>query len=244
MKLKGIIKIKGKIRAVSGISIGGSSSALELNVYENDIIKTSQAVPYISGSSLKGKMRDILAKIVGSLDETEDLTLNHNISELFGSPENIKEHGNILETQLQIQDAFAETVIEKRGNETIKRFAGSVFENIKTEYPFIEMKTENTTDRYTKKSMPRKLVRTLPEEIFPFEMKYKIFNETKKTEHLKHIKAALKMLEDEFIGGNGSRGYGQIKFENVKATEYLIENYELVENKNFKYTDILNPKID
>lgn len=244
MKLKGIIKIKGKIRAISGISIGSSSSALEVNVHENDIITTSKGVPYISGSSLKGKMRDILAQTVGSENEIQDLTLNHNISELFGSPENIKENNRTIDAQLQIQDAFAETVIKKTGNTTIKSLKGSNFKNIKTEYPFTELKTENTTDRFSKKSMPRKLIRTLPEAMFPFEMKYKIFDDTKKMGHLMHIKAALKMLEDEYVGGNGSRGYGQVKFENIKVTEHLITNFKLDKSGTELYINFLNQKIN
>ena len=243
MKLKGIIKIQGNIRAISGISIGSTSSALEVNVYENDIIKTSQGVPYISGSSLKGKLRDMLAKIAGSKDEIEDLEENPNISKLFGSPENIKENNLAIDSRLLIQDAYAKTIIEKRGNKIIKRFADDKFINAQTEYSFVELKTENTIDRFSKKSMPRKLIRTLPEAIFPFELKYKILDNDK-NEHLKQIKTALKMLEDEYIGGNGSRGNGQIEFEKVEVTEYLITDFVLNKKGTMLYTDLLNQEIN
>ena len=76
MKLKGIITISGEIRAISGISIGGSTSALNANVHENDIIQTKNGVPYISGNSLKGKMRDMLARLVGTLTEEQDFNVD------------------------------------------------------------------------------------------------------------------------------------------------------------------------
>jgi CRISPR-associated protein Csm3 len=33
------------------------------------------------------------------------------------------------------------------------------------------------------------------------------------------LDAAMKLLEDDYLGGNGSRGYGQIVFSNVKTEE-------------------------
>ncbi|MBT3208610.1 MAG: type III-A CRISPR-associated RAMP protein Csm3 [Bacteroidetes bacterium] len=236
--LKGIIKISGNIKAVSGISIGGSTAALETNVFENDIIKTSNGVPYISGNSLKGKMRDMLAKIEGSVDEESDFNSYKYISEIFGSPEEFK-NGNIIGAKLHVKDAFANAILENG----VKRYNGKSFMLAKTDYSFTEMKTENATDRNSKKSMPRNNIRTFSEVIFPFQMKYKIFEEDINPA-IKHIKAALKFLQDDYIGGNGSRGYGQIEFQNVQVHKHLINEFEFDKTGELINQDLLKETIE
>ena len=49
----------------------------------------------------------------------------------------------------------------------------------------------------------------------------------------------MKLIEDNYLGGSGSRGFGQITFDNVKISkrnnDYYIENKEeeiIVENSN------------
>lgn len=57
MKLRGKIFIDGKIEALTGLNIGGSMTDIVIGGIDNSVIKTPEGVPYIPGSSLKGKMR-------------------------------------------------------------------------------------------------------------------------------------------------------------------------------------------
>lgn len=62
MRLMGKLFINGKIRALTGLSIGGSKTDVAIGDIDNCVIKTSEGVPYIPGSSLKGKIRSLLEK--------------------------------------------------------------------------------------------------------------------------------------------------------------------------------------
>jgi len=67
--LKGIIKLECKIRVLTGLHIGGSKENVEIGGIDNIVIKVpvlkldeaiERDVPYIPGSSIKGKMRALL----------------------------------------------------------------------------------------------------------------------------------------------------------------------------------------
>lgn len=67
MKLIGKIIIKGSLITQTGLHLGGSKSSLNIGSIDNNVIKTAKGVPYIPGSSIKGKLRSLLAKVEGAL---------------------------------------------------------------------------------------------------------------------------------------------------------------------------------
>jgi CRISPR-associated protein Csm3 len=100
------------------------------------------------------------------------------------------------------------------------------------ELDYTESKWENTIDRKSGTAgNPRQIERVPAEAIFSFEIVYDIYddkknNKFKKEIHLEEIKKALRLLQDDYLGGSGSRGYGKIVFENLSAVEKTIKNYE------------------
>ena len=61
MQLKKKIFIKGKIISKSGILVGGTNSALEIGGIDKYVIRNPlDNMPYIPGSSIKGKMRSLM----------------------------------------------------------------------------------------------------------------------------------------------------------------------------------------
>ena len=79
------IQITGTIEAVTGMHIGGSSAFSAIGAVDSPIIKDVKTNnPMIPGSSLKGKMRTLLAKKynsqVGEPDDDDE-----RITSLFGS---------------------------------------------------------------------------------------------------------------------------------------------------------------
>ncbi|NTU61315.1 MAG: type III-A CRISPR-associated RAMP protein Csm3, partial [Caldiserica bacterium] len=101
--------ISGKIVAETGLHIGGSKTALDIGGVDLNVIKTANGVPFIPGSSLKGKLRTILAREHGSTDVKEDPEI---IKEIFGAPNDKSEQGsnpkkeNGIPARLIIRDAF------------------------------------------------------------------------------------------------------------------------------------------
>ena len=207
--------ISGKIIAVTGLHIGGSKTALDIGGVDLNVIKTAQGLPFIPGSSLKGKLRTILAREYGSTDVKKD---PHIIKEIFGhandkndkeSSSNNEEKG--IPARLIVRDAFLE-----------KDHFNNTFSDLELEYT--EVKWENTINRVTGTAEhPRQLERVPAGAMFSFSLIYNVFDDGEKEKHLKEIIKTMKILEDDYLGGQGSRGYGQIKFLNNDVDKVSIE---------------------
>ena len=91
-----------------------------------------------------------------------------------------------------------------------------------TDLPYTESKTEVAIDRVTAKANPRTFERVPAGAKFKLNMVLNIF-EGEDEESLKAtLKQAIKLLEDDYLGGHGSRGYGQveIKIESEEEKAY------------------------
>jgi len=72
MELKDYVILRGVIRCVTGLRIGGPGDLIEIGGLDNPIIKHPlDQHPYIPGSSLKGKMRSLLEMRHGLVDTRE-----------------------------------------------------------------------------------------------------------------------------------------------------------------------------
>lgn len=93
---------------------------------------------------------------------------------------------------------------------------------------YTEVKFENTIDRITAEANPRQIERAIRTSTFDFELIYEITdeNENQVEEDFKVIRDGLKLLELDYLGGSGSRGYGKVAFENLKATT-VFGNYDV-----------------
>lgn len=206
--------ISGKIVAETGLHIGGSKTALDIGGVDLNVIKTAKGVPFIPGSSLKGKLRTILAREYGSTDVNDD---PDTIKEIFGSANDKSEEGtnakkeNGIPARLIVRDAF---LVESHFDDTFNDL----------ELVYTEIKWENTINRKTGTAEhPRQLERVPAGAQFSFAFIYNVFDDGKKETHLREIIKAMKILEDDYLGGQGSRGYGQIKFLNNDVDKVSIE---------------------
>lgn len=87
-------------------------------------------------------------------------------------------------------------------------------EKAKTDMPYTEVKTEVVIDRITSAATPRQIERVPAGAEFEFKMIYSIYNKND-IDILKSVFEAMSLLEDDYLGGSGSRGHGQIGFENI-----------------------------
>ncbi len=210
MKLTGKVFIKGRIKLETGMRIGGSKSALDIGGIDLNVIKTAKGVPYIPGSSLKGKLRAILAREEGKDDVKDD---TETINQIFGSI--VKDREQL--SRLIVRDAYLD----------VEHFKNQNFQDLELDYT--ETKWETAIDRKkgsAKGGSLRQLERVPAGAEFEFEMVYNVFNDEKKTAHLTEIKKAMNILEDDYLGGQGSRGFGKVKFEQVAFSEKTIEEYK------------------
>ncbi|MCD6513520.1 MAG: type III-A CRISPR-associated RAMP protein Csm3 [Candidatus Odinarchaeota archaeon] len=242
--LKGKILIRGIIEAKTGLHIGSSQQALEIGGLDNPVVRdpiTRQ--PYIPGSSLKGKMRSLLELALNKpLKEVKEQPpkirihicddLNCEVCRIFGRPAEVgsQESANYL-TRLSVRDAY------------LTEDSVSILKGLETGYYMTEIKWENQIDRLTSAANPRQTERVPAGAEFAFEMAYDIYDITD-LEYFKYLIEAMRLLEDSYIGGQGTRGYGKIiiKDIHVKAKNGKVYSgeSEVVKEFNVKNVDELS----
>ncbi|MDI9858940.1 type III-A CRISPR-associated RAMP protein Csm3 [Flectobacillus roseus] len=213
MRLTSKIIIKGTFKVKTGLRIGAGNNDFELGTPQLSVVR-SKGIPFVPGSSLKGKMRSLLARYYGSSRVENDVDI---IKEIFGDSAG-KENGQ-FRTRLLVRDC-------------------SLIQSEKKNEPLTETKWENVIKRMQGGAIHPREVERVPEgSEFSFELVYDEYNHVTKTEnqdnlssenqsHLKHIKLALQLLEDDYLGGCGSRGYGKIEFckDKMSITQHKIES--------------------
>lgn len=216
-QLKKKIKIETDIEVKTGLHIGGSNDNVEIGGIDTPVIKLGSKGnrPYIPGSSLKGKMRCLLEQskgiaIVGADGEKG----NGDINNLFGITENEKEGIKVNKpSKLIVRDAEL-----TEDSETMLRMCDNL------DMPYTESKTENTIDRVTAKANPRTIERVPAGAVFHAQFIINVWDDDKEEKLINLFKDGIKLLQNDYLGGNGSRGYGQIEFGELKRTDYCPGN--------------------
>ncbi|HRP56364.1 type III-A CRISPR-associated RAMP protein Csm3 [Agriterribacter sp.] len=219
MKLYKKISIAGKIELLTGIHIGDSKDSIDIGGVDSPVVRRKDDNrPYIPGSSLKGKMRSLLDIAYGKTDTTK--SPEHPIGKLFGAlapDKNIS--GN--PSRLIVRDA-------NLNKESANEIQAKGF----TDMPYTEIKFENTIDRIQgKASNPRQFERVPAGAIFDVGFVINVVAETDteaaeaEKELLDLFYAGIRLLEDDYLGGSGSRGYGQVKFTLNDPVHKTAEQY-------------------
>jgi CRISPR-associated protein Csm3 len=225
-RLTGKLFISGKIIATTGLHVGGSKTALDIGAIDLSVIKTAAGVPFIPGSSLKGKLRTLLAREYGSERVEED---PEPIASLFGSANRQGETGTA--SRLIVRDAFLD-----EDDFRAKREADLA----ELEMEYTESKWENTINRLTGTAEhPRQLERVPAGARFEFELVYNVLDDGQEETHLTALRKAMRLLEDDYLGGQGSRGYGRIRFDAVRLERKQIADYEGANRRSILEADFL-----
>lgn len=83
-----------------------------------------------------------------------------------------------------------------------------------------EVKFENSISRMTAVANPRQIERVVRGAQFPMQLIYEYTDKTDEETLLQDfriLKEGFKLLEYDYLGGSGSRGYGRIKFLDLDA---------------------------
>lgn len=205
MKLLKKIIIKGKIQAETGIMIGGNNSAFEIGGTDKQVVRNPiDKMPYIPGSSLKGKMRSLFELSNGTIGDDGGPTLNgkHAAAQLFGHIRT-KDYDDQQPSRLIVRDG--EMLNANEFNET--------------ELLYTEVKAENSIDRVTARANPRFFERVPKGAAFKLEMVINIFDQDPSwASFLDYTYEALRLVQDDYLGGSGSRGNGQVKVKQCCAS--------------------------
>ena len=204
------IKITATIELLTGLHIGGSKESVEIGGIDLPVIKlaTKNNQPYIPGSSLKGKMRCLLEQTYGITEHGGKGKDNGAIRSLFGFAKNGE---NAQPSRLIVRDArlTPESEDKLRNCEYL-------------DMPFTENKFENAINRLKGiAGNPRQSERVPAGAEFDAEFIINVWDEEGcEKQFIDTFKEGIALLENDYLGGSGSRGYGQIAFKNWKALQY------------------------
>ena len=208
IKLKKKIIYTGTITLVTGLHIGGTNAALNIGGPDKFVVRNPiNNIPYIPGSSLKGKMRALVEIAKGCISNKGKASEDPNSisGKLFGVATGKDDN---RPSRLIVRDADLDVSKE------------DMFAN--TDLPYTESKTEVAIDRITAKANPRTFERVPAGAQFKLNMVLNIFDGEDVEELVRTLNFAIELLQDDYVGGHGSRGYGQVK---IKLNEPLEKTY-------------------
>jgi CRISPR-associated protein Csm3 len=236
LKLIGKLILEGEMHCETGLHIGAGKGSLEIGGSDNPVVKDAQGRPYIPGSSLRGKIRSLLEQYSGAAVPSELVYLSRRkgqevrihqsdrpddeICLLFGrnagrmervTGDPLDSH-NATPARLAVFDAPLE----------IESITPPMRENLDDE--LTEVKNENAIDRITSQANPRTLERVPAGARFRVRFIMDLLCD-EDAPLFSHLLEGMRLLEDDALGGGGSRGSGRVRFSNLKLAWRNREYY-------------------
>lgn len=210
--LLGKVLIRGTILCETGMHIGASHSAAEIGCIDTPVLRDPiTRRPYIPGSSLKGKMRSLFERKASKKFERysgqnvwrhECADPKCEVCRLFGAASRRRDESN-LPGRLIVRDSQ----LTPQSVEALRDAPAGLH--------YTEWKFENSLDRITASANPRQLERVPAGAVFDFEMVYNVETRDAQEAHkdLANTLDIMLLLQDDYLGGHGSRGYGRVRFQ-------------------------------
>jgi len=227
LKLIGKLILEGELHCETGLHIGAGKGSLEIGGSDNPVVKDAAGRPYIPGSSLRGKIRSLLEQFSGVAIPSEMVYISRrkgqevrihqsdkpddDICLLFGrnagrmervTGEPLDSH-NASPARLAVFDAPLE----------MDSITPPMRENLDDE--LTEVKSENAIDRITSQANPRTLERVPAGARFRVRFIMDVLCD-EDAPLFGQLVQGLRLLEDDALGGGGSRGSGRVRLSNLK----------------------------
>jgi len=223
LKLQKIYEITGKIELLTGLRIGSGNTEMHIGGVDNLVVKHPYTnEPYIPGSSLKGKIRSLLEYYFGlpthsyRVDPYSGGVTSYKLLTENNISEDVKSNARIILKLFGLSGSGSE-VLEEIGPTRVA-FSDCFFtEEFKSKLekerlPYTEIKAENRINRITGTAEHPRFTERVPAGAeFDFRITLKIYS-NEDEELLDILLKGMKLLELDYLGGCGSRGYGRIKF--------------------------------
>lgn len=229
LKLIGKLILEGELLCETGLHIGAGKGSLEIGGADNPVVKDAFGRPYIPGSSLRGRLRSLLEQAGGLAVPSELVYLSRRKGQevrihqsdrpgdevclLFGRSATRMERvqgdaidsGSATPARLTVYDAPLDP----------DSISAQMRENLDDE--LTEVKSENAIDRLTAQSSPRTLERVPSSARFKVRMVLDVLCEEDR-ELISKLLEGMRLLEDDALGGGGSRGSGRVRFSGLRLT--------------------------
>jgi CRISPR-associated protein Csm3 len=233
-QLTHISTIEATLEVVTGLRIGAGDSEMHIGGVDNTVVKHPlTGSPYIPGSSLKGKMRSLLEWRSGAVKEAplgakdfsdakaEQKPEIKRILQLFGiGGGDVKDAEALVRELGPTRLAFWDCPLEEKWEDEVRD----------NNQLLTEVKSENIINRISGVAEhPRNTERVPAGAKFVFRLSFKKLAGDDET-LLDTVLQGLKLIEHDSLGGSGSRGYGKVKFVDLKIdNEDWTEKFKAVE---------------
>ena len=218
-QLTAITTIEATLELVTGLRIGAGDSEMHIGGVDNTVIKHPHTqAPYIPGSSLKGKMRSLLEWRSGAVKEEalgwKDFEKSSGsqqaevkrILQLFGISGDAKLGVEQMSTMGPTRVSFWDCNLNAKWEKQIRE----------DNFSLTEVKSENRINRISGVAEhPRQTERVPAGALFDFRLSIRRLDGDGE-DLLNTVLQGLKLLELDSVGGSGSRGYGKVRFVDLK----------------------------
>lgn len=189
--------IQFDLEVVTGMHIGGSSTFSAIGAVDSPVIRDPlTGRPIVPGSSLKGKLRTLLARsFAGDIEKMPEFEWDEPaVLRMFGSTS--------ARSRLQFADAFVSNLDHMQA------------------VGLTEVKSENVIKRLSSEAMPRQIERVNAGTVFAETVVYDVVDKETLEEDMKLLAKAMKLLQMDYLGGHGSRGSGRVSLKNFRISSY------------------------
>lgn len=227
LKLVGKLLLEGELHCDTGLHVGAGKGSLEIGGADNPVVKDAFGRPYIPGSTLRGRLRSLLEQAAGLAVPSELVYLTRRKGQdvrihqsdrpddevclLFG-----RNPGRMERVAGEPMDGSAATPSRLTVYDApleLESITPQMRENLDDE--LTEVKSENAIDRITSQANPRTLERVPAGARFRIRLIIDILCEEDKALMAK-VAEGLRLLEDDSLGGGGSRGSGRVHFAQLR----------------------------
>jgi CRISPR-associated protein Csm3 len=229
LQLIGKLLLEGELHCETGLHVGAGKGSLEIGSSDNPVIKDAFGRPYIPGSSLRGRLRSLLEQASGLTVPAELVYLSKRrgqevrihqsdrpddeICILFG-----RNSGRMDRVQGEALDSTQSSPARLAAYDAPldpDSITSQMRENLDDE--LTEVKSENAVDRITSQANPRTLERVPAGARFKVRFVMDVLC-PEDAPLFARVVEGLRLLEDDALGGGGSRGSGRVRFGAMKLT--------------------------
>ena len=229
LQLHGRLIVTGQIEAITGLRIGSSDKNIGIGDAAQVLRDPLTRRPYIPGSSLRGKLRSLAERSRWTTPFGPNRTrVGDAVQRIQNSHIHrcAKEAGAEQYHACPICPVFGVTSDMPYATPTrlivrdllLSDASATALDRARTELPYTEVKTEVAIDRITAASTPRDIERVPAGAVFDhLELSFAVY-EARDVERFEVVAQAMALLEDDYLGGHGARGYGRIRFDRLTLT--------------------------
>lgn len=184
----------------TGLHIGAGNAFSAIGAVDSQVVRDPlTGLPMIPGSSLKGKLRSLLARSLSKdIQRMPDFDQDDGrIKRLFGSA------NPVHRARLQFADCFVANAEEME------------------RVHITEVKAENAINRATSVANPRFIERVVAGTRFAVSIVYDVEDAGQTAEDFALLAKGMKLLQMDYLGGHGSRGSGR-----VSLCDFWLEPFE------------------